>query len=186
MVINLTRASGAGSLAHEWGHFFDYQVGQAAGVKQLSSPTGTPDHGTVARAVWETKLSPGWTAFADRLRRVMREKVRGREMSDKKAAYWQSHDEMFARAFERYVQRKLQKAGRENTYLVAVRKAASQPDGFWPTDEEVDAMTPFFDNIFATFRVSDLLHKALGVGRYAIAEEYRHLVRGGLVIPRGL
>jgi hypothetical protein len=54
---------------------------------------------------------------------------------------------VFARTFERYVQRKLEGQGRANTYLSGVAT-----HDLWPTDQEVEAMTPAFDAIFDAYR----------------------------------
>lgn len=190
-VINLTRSGGAGSLAHEWGHFFDHilhtvskePTQSAKGYKtravdkegayahSFASANLTGSYGglynrpgqkpvpekPVLKEMRQLSSSKGWSDFATRVRKVAHD----RKMPEAESKYWQGTVELFARAFERHVQRKLHKEGRENTYLVAVKKAASDPDGLWPTNEEVDAMAPHFDQLFKSFSESDLLKKAL-------------------------
>ena len=187
-VINLTRASGAGSLAHEWGHFFDYEVGRAEVKEGLasagmfgSSPMserylrGT-EGGKTTEAMTNLRLSEGWAKFTQRLNGVLRTKYPG--MSEKKHRYWTSHKECFARSFERHVQRRLEKTGRENTYLVALRKSEAGADSLWPTDEEIDMMSGHFQSVFDSFKETDLMEKML---RWA--DEDR-LQKGGYTVPR--
>ena len=171
-VINLTRANGAGSLAHEWGHFFDFEVGRAEVKEGLatannmwgSSPMserylrGT-EGGKTTEAMTDLRLSEGWKQFTERLNGVLNKKYPG--MSDKKRQYWQCHKEVFARCFERHVQRKLERSGRENTYLVALRKSEAGPDSLWPTDEEIDKMSGHFQAIFDNFKETGLMEKML-------------------------
>ena len=78
--------------------------------------------------------------------------------------YWQSNHEVFARCFEQYVRYKLEGKGQSNSYLTGLSDAVD-PEilALWPDKEETEAMTPFFDHIFKTFREGDLLHKAMGL-----------------------
>lgn len=95
---------------------------------------------------WRESLGP----FRKRLSSHLRD-LQKIGMSEAKAKYWNSTVEVFARTFERYVQRKLHNAGRENTYLTGLRKEGHP---LWPTNEEVDAMAPHFDAIFKAFGAS--------------------------------
>jgi hypothetical protein len=81
--------------------------------------------------------------------------VRNKQVSLKKAnEYWLSRKEIFARTFERYVQRKLETSGRKNTYLAGIEKNAYQQGGLWPTDQEADSLMAGMDGIFSAFRQS--------------------------------
>ena len=184
--ININRADGAGSLAHEWGHFFDNVVNLAGGRHRSweaghapfasndarnagrlpDEAGGVSEKEPVYKEMAELHASEAYQAFHDRLRTTVRTMVREKRMSSKKASeYWCSGHEMFARAFERHTQRKLHKAGRENTYLTGFHKADGGGDGaqLWPTDAEADALAPHFDALFTAFRESPLLHKAMRV-----------------------
>jgi hypothetical protein len=57
-----------------------------------------------------------------------------------------SQVEGFARAWESYVARKLEKKGMKNTYLVA-----GFSDWKWPTKEELDEVEPIFDELLDTY-----------------------------------
>lgn len=184
-VINLTRSSGVGTVAHEWGHFFDHHIGggdlsrgmegRATGnymsEQTSSSYIKKDDKGnwevndknqlvTTDRSqdeIWSAmdKVRATWkdSGFKKRLAETCRAMEKSGELSEEKSRkYWQSGREIFARTFERYVQRKLQKAGRENTYLSGLSGAGG---GLWPTDSEVDHMEPAFDAVFAAFRRRD-------------------------------
>lgn len=170
-VINLTRKSGVGSLAHEWGHFFDHEIAGGQGAdnyysEQLSKERFVKDE----NGNWKTdekgkmvtedlsshpmrKAYDDWrAAFADsgfkrRLSGVIGDLVRSGQISEQKRGYWYSMREVFARSFERHVQHKLKSADRENTYL-----AGNEGHPLWPTDEEVAKMAPAFDGIFAAYK----------------------------------
>lgn len=98
------------------------------------------------RQAWKT------SGYQKRLGETLRNMVQLGQMSKAKAnGYWNSNIEKLARTFERYVQRKLHLAGRENTYLTGISDAGFA-DGLWPNDAEVDHMTPAFDSVFAAYR----------------------------------
>lgn len=166
-VINLTRNSGVGSLAHEWGHAFDHSIGletktfgnafmsehgdeyydrdKQMGVKRTNDP----------RYMAMKDLRKAWSdsGYRSRLRTELQAKVNAGTMTAKRASgYWSSGLEIFARTFERYAQRKLESAGRKNTYLAGIESKAYKQGGLWPTDDETDAMVPHFDALFAAYR----------------------------------
>jgi hypothetical protein len=147
-VINLTRASGAGSLAHEWGHGLDHFAAnnKPGEGKFLSHPEatsggagGSPETIKAMKKVQEAMRTSG---FSDRL---LDETVR-RKLTPTKRQYWNSQEEKFARTFERHVQNKLQSAGRENTYLTGLHKSGHP---LWPTNEEMAHIAPHMDALIA-------------------------------------
>ncbi len=172
-VINLTRKSGVGSLAHEWGHFFDnmlegygrdkfmsedhgftHEIIDQNGRRYLTHGGAVPSSGAEKRERPDTAIRQAYARWAEavqsfktRLRGVIREAVADGSIPRSKAQYWISTREVFARTFERYVQRKLEGQGRANTYLSGVAT-----HDLWPTDQEVEAMTPAFDAIFDAYR----------------------------------
>ena len=174
MVVNLTRKNGVGSLAHEWGHFFDHQL--AGGETMRSTRGGSEsihfsDQGDTTYEYKDGKRSktdhtkdPTWQAFdklkkswessgyADRMGDTVHDMIRDGLVAKSKYAYWTSNKEVFARTFERYVQKKLESSGRKNTYLAGIETKSHKNGGLWPTDAEVEAMTPHFDAIFKEFR----------------------------------
>ena len=145
-VINLTRKRGIGTLAHEWGHALDNYAAGGAGAFLSGSLAGASKEKREAMAKvvasWET------TGFVQQVYAAIREEKRQGKLVNQQ--YWLSREEMFARSFEAYVQLKLSKAGRENTYL-------TQPPGhpFWPSQRQVEQMEPVFDALMARFREED-------------------------------
>ena len=145
-VINLTRKRGIGTLAHEWGHALDNYAAGGIGNYLSGSLAGAGKEKREAMmkvvAAWET------TGYAQQVYVAARgEKRQGKLIN---AEYWTSREEMFARSFEAYVQLKLSKAGRENTYL-------TQPTGhpLWPSQQQAEQMEPKFDALMARFREED-------------------------------
>jgi len=187
-VINLTRKKGVGSLAHEWAHAFDHEMGggrndgmtdsrgkaavsfqsdDAGGVtyssvrvgdkwtQKVDDRTGDP----VWKAMDELRKSWDKSGYNSRLSDVISEGVKTGAISKSGAGgrqYWESRPEMFARTFERFVQRKLEKSDRKNTYLAGIETKAYKMGGLWPTDAEVDQMSPAFEKLFDTYREQKL------------------------------
>jgi hypothetical protein len=181
-VINLTRAGGVGSLAHEWGHALDHsltdfskgfmsdeyrfthQSVQNGRVWRMEEKDATassrlnPEELSnieIRRAYRAFFESPEYQQYYRRVREHVQDLVRNKQVSLKKAnEYWLSRKEIFARTFERYVQRKLETSGRKNTYLAGIEKNAYQQGGLWPTDQEADSLMAGMDGIFSAFRQS--------------------------------
>lgn len=173
-ILNLTARAGAGSLAHEWGHFMDHVVGDGSGGEWLTT-SGDHAHPEVAAALdavgaamfgassWErrkgleeafkkTKAAKlavdvaegghGITSIEARrakgalksARRSMKWEKQRHEAAARKgtqfsrdalsfdgpraSSYWSTTEEMFARAFESWVESSLADEGRRNAYLV--------------------------------------------------------------------
>jgi hypothetical protein len=176
-VINLTRKSGVGALAHEWGHAFDHSI---HGFKTTSDGGDfASDHISPERFVkdesggvktfkderWRTRAvtenlgnDPIWKAF-DGIRKAFKSsgfqdrsaaEVRKLGMTPAKTKYWNSTIERFARAFEVHVQHALREKGRENTYLSGL--VESGEGSLWPTPAESKAMALAFESLFAAYR----------------------------------
>ena len=63
--------------------------------------------------------------------------------------YWIATPELFARAFEAYIERKLEQHDRKNNYLVSYYKGENAP---YPMGGELDKMVVLFDSIFREFK----------------------------------
>lgn len=184
-IINLTRKGGVGSLAHEWGHFFDHWTasfslktdrrGRAAteyGSEQQPDPKSTEP---LAQAFTGLRKQLKDSGFEERCRQEWRSMEREGLVSERSYAYWMSVREMFARCFERHVQDKLAREGRENTYLVGLRKRGG---GLWPTVEESSRMSAAFEKVFDVWRE----RQYPGKDRYAFRGEndrYRRQLAAG-------
>ena len=148
VVINLTKMSGPGALAHEWFHAFDNYFARfditgetkAKPLDQFSSQRGIlPKH--MRPEVWKAFkgirdiLSKG--AFAERSKRLD---------DTKSKPYYQTIIEKAARAFERYTVDRLEGKEISNDYLVNINKDASEA---LPTKKEMDeGIREAYDNLF--------------------------------------
>ncbi len=110
-ILNLTKFAGGGSLAHEWGHFMDNVLYEVHGTDR-----GTAGDTPFGSDMQGRGLSPD---LAQAYRGVMAA-MEG-EFTRHSAAmgkYWRRDHEMFARAFEAYIQDKIEAGGKQNSYLV--------------------------------------------------------------------
>jgi Large polyvalent protein-associated domain 1 len=139
-VINLTRDSGFGSLAHELGHALDNHANSKMGgssADYLSDSTSGPLLG-VAQTL-------------KKLRSRIEKTAQYRSMNPKQRQYWTSNREMFARLFEAYVDKKAQKANLKNSYLVQlpVRENLRQ---LWPDDSELAEVEHSLESFFEDYK----------------------------------
>ena len=156
-VINLTRNSGVGSLAHEWGHFFDHHVGGGGHEQFLSSTSDSdressnanPEVKAAMRGLTKSFRESGYQA---RLRQNLQKMVNDGLMSERMGNYYLKRIEIFARTFERFTQNELHSQGRENSYLVGLRKEGET--SIYPTKDEVEKMAPHFRAVFDAFKRS--------------------------------
>jgi hypothetical protein len=174
-VINLTRKTGVGSLAHEWGHAFDnLMYGVLSGKYDNLERDKEPPHTEyISEKYHLLKLNPfrdehvqkmGDTMkkIIDRLQSEVRPRMNedvtksGVKLNRNWRDYWFQNKEMFSRAFEKYVDHKLKQKGQKNTYLTGV-----SPHPLWPTGAETEQLAPLFDQLFAHFRASPHLKKSL-------------------------
>jgi hypothetical protein len=114
-VINLTKWKGAGSLAHEYGHAFDFIIGEENGLpKGMTSMLGFqklqyPEVAAVIDAMMNSN-GGGRTEFYQNSKLFD-------SLYSKDGGYWSSAEEMFARAFACYVKDKLALNGITDDYL---------------------------------------------------------------------
>ena len=150
-VINLTRASGVGSLAHEWGHALDHHFlghkGQQFGSQEAAAYRGQDFPEKAPLKALHEAMRP----FKARVLKAVPRLVDEGQLpaSHHKSGYWTSPEEMFARAFESHVQAELHAKGRENTYLVGLKKEGHE---LWPTPEERAAIAPHMAAVLAAAR----------------------------------
>lgn len=165
--INLTRDRGDGTLAHEWAHALDFRLGKLFGGDDLLSRTPSiwlhadRYEGTEAekealktfRALIQVISSRHRNSFA----------IRSANFGRGNAKYWASEVELFARAFEAFVRGKYS----GNDYLVRFKSTdefndtiqeltAGEYESYpYPTAEENDRFTPYFEALLAS--VKDML-----------------------------
>ena len=165
-VVNLTRKSGVGCIAHEWGHAFDHSLGEfktsldggnymSANASQMKVQrvegnkliTTDQSHDPMWKGMDGVRKAVKDSGYSKRLKEVVRKMVDDGDMSKEKAKYWLANHEVFARSFEQHVQHKLGTEERQNTYLAGLN---GHP--LWPTKEESAAMAPAFDGLFQAYR----------------------------------
>lgn len=137
-IINITRFAGGGTIAHEWGHFLDNILAESNGLTDKASRLGGAmlTHALredTAHAAALKQAAPDLYEAAQGVNRALRLTPDGKSTSDyysnarrleSKASfstgnrYWSNEHELFARAFEAYVQDELELNGRRNSYLV--------------------------------------------------------------------
>lgn len=157
VVINLTKASGAGNLAHEWFHAVDNYFARQTGQK-LGYGTTTP--GTPAGIRPEML-----TAF-----RGIVSAIRGSDLLERSEKldetrsrpYWSTVIEMAARAFEANVIAKLQDQSMSNDYLANIvspeawdSTAPTEGTYPYPLEAEMPAIRAAFDNFFQTVETKE-------------------------------
>lgn len=140
---------GAGSMAHEYGHSLDYYFGLfvAKDEKEASLSgghsldiTGTPTtnklrldmNNLLDSIIWDKKKND-MTPYTKRLHKSFT------------TDYWFRRNEIFARAFEKYVQVKLQRNGINNRFLLNSKYSTMA----YLTDAETIAILPLFDKLMA-------------------------------------
>ena len=113
--INLTRMSGAGSLAHEWGHALDSYLGKQLGT-QFATDNWYKKDNPMHDVIEAIKYSPtgGTTKFFEDAKKL---DSAFSKTGNQQGKYWQSEVEMFARAFACYVKDTLAENGERNDYL---------------------------------------------------------------------
>lgn len=146
VVINLTKESGAGSLAHEWFHGLDNYFSRMGGArvgfmtdKQATGPAIRPE---IREAFNAIKRSIAMTGIAERSKELDKRRTK---------AYWSTDLEMSARAFESYIINKLEDQSKSNDYLANVVSpgAFAVENGYpYPTAGEMPAIRAGFDAFF--------------------------------------
>ncbi len=125
-VINLTRQSGPSAIAHEWAHLFDHGFPSLNTNKQYvdgeftsSLAFGLGEHfldefrnvGQLERCMVALMKDIEHSNFYQSARRIQGQ-------SGAKKGYWTAPEELFARAFESYIEDKLGQLGIVNEWLV--------------------------------------------------------------------
>jgi len=149
-VINLTRKSGVGALAHEWGHAFDHSLTGFSGSQKpyMSEGVGFGTNEATYNAMIGVRRAMDESGFSRRLVAACRD----RGMTPAKQQYWTSNVEKFARAFETFAQHKLRSQGRDNTYLSGISDSGRSDGGLWPNNEEIAKIAPAMESLFEAHR----------------------------------
>lgn len=141
VVINLTKNSGPGSLAHEWLHALDNYFGRQDGGGAFMSAPG--QRGGKARA----EIREAWEGVRTAVREPSFLK-RSQEFDQARSKpYFATPIEMAARAFERYIVDRLETQGAVNDYLANI----DLDGGAYPNATEMQAgIREAYDRLFST------------------------------------
>ncbi|WP_293679860.1 LPD1 domain-containing protein [Thiolapillus sp.] len=169
-VINLTKPSGAGNLAHEWFHALDNHLGNWSGIvgsgghgSHLTSWAEAPTRGRARLSVARSLTMPLITGIYVGISEVMEamesphsELARRSKNADatRRKAYYRTPWERGARAFEAYVKHKLKQGGITNDFLVNYRSEGETVSKNYPfpTEAEMPAFTRGFNYLFTQLR----------------------------------
>lgn len=129
-VINLTKKSGQGSLAHEWFHALDYHFGKGTAVSRRNTAKGVDGI--------RPEMAEHWDNIKKAIANTNLEK-RSKERDEfRSKPYWSTQVEMFARSFESWVIEQNSHNGVTNDYLANVLPDDSSSDYPYPTQAEMD------------------------------------------------
>ena len=169
IVINLTKKSGPGSLAHEWWHAFDNYISRRRG-KRDDYVTQTP----TAR-IGDTTRPELLAAFKRVMDAINKTKLLKRSLEQDKTkseAYWSTPIEMSARVFENYVIDKLKDMGASNDYLANIATSKEYAEALakmilsgynravedvypYLFPDELETVKPEIDNLFGTIKTEE-------------------------------
>lgn len=191
VVINLTKTSGPGALAHEWWHSVDNYFARQSVEKSTDFVTGGAVTDRMRQKLREAFAAVKAATQAPTLRR------RAALLDKRKSKpYWNTPVELSARAFESYVIAKLQDQGAANDYLANIvdpevwgvsesmrADALGQTESEtypYPLQAELPAVRAAFDDFFKTVetRTDDAGNVAM-FSRETAGDGFR---RGGLDI----
>lgn len=162
--INLTRMSGAGSLAHEWGHALDHFIGERIETFEITASEGAADHFDsnnpmcgVMRAI-KYKEVDGKTVPTDYLNAANELDATYSKTGN---GYWNSDVELFARAFSCYVKDKL--SPDNSDYLCGHTDWYAQGEqgkvAVMPLGEERQHINEAIDKMLETLKERGILHE---------------------------
>lgn len=143
-VINITKRTGAGCLAHEWFHALDnyIMIREGQPLMYAVSDCRCIKNTTAQLAANTLKIAINQSDYARRSEKID-------EYKSKK--YWGTMVELSARAFEAYVYFKMEAAGMVNDYLVNFKTSDEyeRSDFYpYPTREEAQTFAPLFESFF--------------------------------------
>ncbi len=149
VVINLTKNNGAGSLAHEWWHAFDNAIAQ----QERHNPTNFVTGMVNSKKMFEKIRKPVVLAFEE-LEKEIRYSGMYNRSKNMTSAYWITPTELGARAFEKFVNDKMNETGYSNDYLANIQdleafEVVGKDDRYpYPTKEESVKINDKFQKLF--------------------------------------
>lgn len=177
-VINLTKKSGAGALAHEWWHALDFFMNREGNTRKASATSVENAEGFNKETRKEMR-----DAFMHLMETIKgseyykRSKALEHRMHPDRASnqtgYFDQPTELGARAFQDYVQRRLMEKGVKNDFLSTFTPEESwngEAENYpYPTGKDAEKIAEAIDNVFSTIQERTdedgkaiLYHKAEG------------------------
>lgn len=177
-VINLTKKSGAGALAHEWWHALDFFMNREGNTRKASATSVENAEGFSKETRKEMR-----DAFMHLMETIKgseyykRTKALEHRMHPDRASnqtgYFDQPTELGARAFQDYVQRRLMEKGVKNDFLSTFTPEESwngEAENYpYPTGKDAEKIAEAIDNVFSTIQERTdedgkaiLYHKAEG------------------------
>jgi hypothetical protein len=154
-VINLTRKKGASSLGHEWWHAFDHSLNNLFDYPYKYASVATK----WSASAKSENLEPAVESLRNLYNAICVESQNYLEVSSNingrkgSGSYWTKTEELFARAFETYLQDKLIRNGEASPWLVH----GTRPEDYqvfdpknhpYPSGSELEAISEAFDAFF--------------------------------------
>lgn len=176
MVINLTKRSGAGSLAHELWHAMDNYFGRQHGSGSYMTQSRN-SHSEASGA--RPEIVAAFNAIRDAIEKTDLRKRSSVLDRTKKDAYWSTYIEMSARTFENFIIEKLHDNNGANDYLAnivsqkywdAAAALGLEKDNSYPylISEEIPDVKAAFQDFFNTVETKET---DKGVALYSIASK---------------
>lgn len=148
-VINLTKNSGWGSLAHEWWHAMDFYFGQREKTKSATQDLFSPDTRTEVQKAFGRIMDVMKTSTEYGKRSQALDKFTGKK-------YYATPTEMGARAFQDYVVRMLTSRSQVNDFLSHYTSAEDwngKPETYpYPVGKEGEEIAKAMLNLFDTLQ----------------------------------
>lgn len=149
---NFSESGGVGALAHEYGHFLDYYFGTR--VKNGSDSRALSGGRTTATKFTDAELADRgpWGMMSRLLQAIIWDGDRHTSYYNRVRSeagdteYWYRRNELFARAFEQYIQYKLAQRSIRNSFLTGQSKYAAMGD-YYMRPAELKRITPLMDKL---------------------------------------
>lgn len=159
-VINLTKKSGAGAVAHEWWHALDYFFNRDDNGTRTKAATSINDTDRFNSGV-RNEMRKAFLHLMDVIKngdyfkrsRALERKLHPNNWGE---GYYDKPTELGARAFQDYVQRRLIERGNVNDFLSSFTTEEDwngQPENYpYPKGEDATQISEAFDNLFGTMQ----------------------------------
>lgn len=158
VAINLTKQSGAGSLAHEWWHAVDNYFARLTGNPNNFVTEG----GNIRGGDLRQEVRDAFTSLIRSIRKTSLIQRAAILDSRRSKSYWSTEIEVSARSFEAFIISELEAKGFSNDYLANIVDQdmwdsldSSHQTYPYPTKDEQQLINPAFRELFNSLQVKD-------------------------------